>query len=353
MSWTEHSDPTTPSFVRLHQLCGAKELRKILYTVKAHALFSQFGQLLGQRVGRCEYAASVQHKAQSAHYHIEVAAAQILEHRSREDEVEAETVKFTQVRRRCTKQMIAMPPNAHRRKPRRAAGDARTCDINPDVFSRLEVGDYESRGGEHCASVVEKAVIGSEANFAKETELCRSAREPFVADRCLIPPIRQSAPVLEFRSSGDCGSRTDSGSVEWCKDTVAEQANHPLRVPSLNPHAYKQECLFNSKLGSILHSAELLLAVVVPLAIAGTVSDARAQALVARPIPVMCGPYDAITAGLGSRYAERRVAWGRMESSVVELWRSPKGTFTIIVRLANGVACLPAVGDDWTDDRGT
>ena len=94
-------------------------------------------------------------------------------------------------------------------------------------------------------------------------------------------------------------------------------------------------------------------ALVVMPSLIGTLPDARAQALVARPIPVMCGPYDAITAGLGSRYAERRVAWGRMESSVVELWRSPKGTFTIIVRLANGIACLPAVGDDWTDDRGT
>lgn len=100
-------------------------------------------------------------------------------------------------------------------------------------------------------------------------------------------------------------------------------------------------------------AALFTLVAVVLLAIAGAIARARAQALIARPIPVMCGPYDAITAGLGSRYAERRVAWGRMESSVVELWRSPKDTFTIIVRLANGIACLPAVGDDWTDDRGT
>lgn len=65
----------------------------------------------------------------------------------------------------------------------------------------------------------------------------------------------------------------------------------------------------------------------------------------------MCGDRAEIVGQLAQRYHEERRAGGLLsDRGVAELFVSAKGTWTMLVTLANGKGCIIAAGQDWEDD---
>ena len=65
---------------------------------------------------------------------------------------------------------------------------------------------------------------------------------------------------------------------------------------------------------------------------------------------VMCADRDAIVAQLKGRYHETRQGIGVMsETNITELYVSAEGTWTVLMTMANGKACIIAAGDDWQE----
>jgi len=87
----------------------------------------------------------------------------------------------------------------------------------------------------------------------------------------------------------------------------------------------------------ILVNAVTLVAVLVILAL-----PARAQ-------QYPCGVRDAIIGSLAQRHGEQVVATGLAATGAfVEVFASPEGkTWTVLVVLPSGLACIKAVGTDW------
>ncbi len=72
----------------------------------------------------------------------------------------------------------------------------------------------------------------------------------------------------------------------------------------------------------------------------GTVSSAEAQ--------LMCGKRGDVVKYLEKGYDEEPVSIGLAESgSVVEVFASEAGSFTIIVTRTDGVSCLLTAGNNW------
>lgn len=66
-------------------------------------------------------------------------------------------------------------------------------------------------------------------------------------------------------------------------------------------------------------------------------------------MPTTCGDHDEIVDLLSTKYNEWRIFWGRAgEGAVVEVYGEPhRETFTALIRLASGAACLLAAGEEW------
>lgn len=63
-----------------------------------------------------------------------------------------------------------------------------------------------------------------------------------------------------------------------------------------------------------------------------------------------CGPRGAIVKVLAGKYQENRRAMGLInEQAVLELFTSPKGTWTMLVTDQRGRTCIIAAGDAWDD----
>lgn len=64
-----------------------------------------------------------------------------------------------------------------------------------------------------------------------------------------------------------------------------------------------------------------------------------------------CGPRDRIIEVLGQRYKESRQAIGLVsgQKSIVELFVSDQGTWTLSVTNTDGVSCIVSTGDNWRD----
>lgn len=65
-------------------------------------------------------------------------------------------------------------------------------------------------------------------------------------------------------------------------------------------------------------------------------------------IAVSCGEHAEITDRLGRKYAELRIGFGRLDDGrLVEIFASPRGTWTLLVTRPNGPTCLVGWGDGW------
>jgi len=74
----------------------------------------------------------------------------------------------------------------------------------------------------------------------------------------------------------------------------------------------------------------------------------------AKPVPAqmmqqqLCGKRGEIAVKLRSEYQETVAAMGLTNSgTVIEVFTSPKGSFTIVMTHPNGLACLMAAGESW------
>jgi hypothetical protein len=63
-----------------------------------------------------------------------------------------------------------------------------------------------------------------------------------------------------------------------------------------------------------------------------------------------CGPHDEIVKVLNGKYKENRRALGLInEKAVMEVYISPKGTWTMLVTDQRGLTCILAAGDAWEE----
>ncbi len=72
--------------------------------------------------------------------------------------------------------------------------------------------------------------------------------------------------------------------------------------------------------------------------------------LVVQPVHAgfFCGERTAITKSLGMKYHEKLVASGLADAgSMIEIFASKKGTWTMIVTSPNGRSCYMASGENW------
>jgi len=69
----------------------------------------------------------------------------------------------------------------------------------------------------------------------------------------------------------------------------------------------------------------------------------------AQSIPVVCRPHADITTKLASQYGEVLVAMGLAGSSLLEVFASSKGTFTILLTRPEmkGLSCIQGAGTDF------
>jgi hypothetical protein len=64
--------------------------------------------------------------------------------------------------------------------------------------------------------------------------------------------------------------------------------------------------------------------------------------------PVVCGERSAFTEALKGKFKEERQALGLVAtSSVVELYVSPAGSWTVLMTGVDGKACVLATGHSW------
>jgi hypothetical protein len=60
-----------------------------------------------------------------------------------------------------------------------------------------------------------------------------------------------------------------------------------------------------------------------------------------------CGPHPVVVAQLADKYGETRRGMGMAGQAIAELYASDAGTWTIVVTLPDGSACLIASGEGW------
>lgn len=66
-----------------------------------------------------------------------------------------------------------------------------------------------------------------------------------------------------------------------------------------------------------------------------------------------CGTHDAIASALATKYGESMAAQGLQSSTrLYEVWRSNQsGSWTILMVLPNGTACVMATGFSWIEEE--
>jgi len=66
------------------------------------------------------------------------------------------------------------------------------------------------------------------------------------------------------------------------------------------------------------------------------------------PAGVPCAARGMATTQLHELYGERRIGYGlAANGSVIELFASPSGSFTVFATLPDGISCLIATGQSW------
>lgn len=65
---------------------------------------------------------------------------------------------------------------------------------------------------------------------------------------------------------------------------------------------------------------------------------------------IPCGSHDAVAKALTTKFKEARRIMGVVNArAVMEIFMSPKGTWTVVVTDTTGVACIIAAGQDWQE----
>lgn len=83
-----------------------------------------------------------------------------------------------------------------------------------------------------------------------------------------------------------------------------------------------------------------------PILLGLPLSSGTVQAQV--PAGVPCAERGMATTQLHELYGERRIGYGlAANGSVIELFASPNGSFTVFATLPHGVSCLIATGQSW------
>lgn len=83
-----------------------------------------------------------------------------------------------------------------------------------------------------------------------------------------------------------------------------------------------------------------------PILLGLPLSPGTVQAQV--PAGVPCAERGMATTQLHELYGERRIGYGlAANGSVIELFASPNGSFTVFATLPHGVSCLIATGQSW------
>jgi len=92
-----------------------------------------------------------------------------------------------------------------------------------------------------------------------------------------------------------------------------------------------------------------ILAAVAAVALAGCATGEQPKP--APPIiPLACNDKDTVAAVLQNRYGEKPTDYGLTEGgALMQIFVSPKGTWSAVVTEANGVSCLIASGDHWSE----
>ena len=64
----------------------------------------------------------------------------------------------------------------------------------------------------------------------------------------------------------------------------------------------------------------------------------------------LCTSRDAMVKALKGKYQEQRRGMGvASRAGIMEFYVSDKGTWTIVMSMANGISCILAAGRDWED----
>ncbi|MBA4224301.1 MAG: hypothetical protein C0458_26545 [Methylobacterium sp.] len=83
-----------------------------------------------------------------------------------------------------------------------------------------------------------------------------------------------------------------------------------------------------------------------PILVALPLSSGAVRAQV--PAGVPCAERGMATTQLHDLYGERRIGYGlAANGSVIELFVSPNGSFTLFATLPDGISCLIATGQSW------
>jgi len=83
-----------------------------------------------------------------------------------------------------------------------------------------------------------------------------------------------------------------------------------------------------------------------PVLLALPLSSGTVQAQVPSGVP--CAERGMATTQLHELYGERRIGYGlAANGSVIELFASPNGSFTVFATLPGGISCLIATGQSW------
>ncbi len=72
------------------------------------------------------------------------------------------------------------------------------------------------------------------------------------------------------------------------------------------------------------------------------------------PPPISCVPHNVAEEQLAKVFNEKVVGLGlgKNQESVVELYVSSHGSWTILVTMTNGMSCIAASGENWTAPNG-
>lgn len=67
----------------------------------------------------------------------------------------------------------------------------------------------------------------------------------------------------------------------------------------------------------------------------------------------VCLPHDEAVAKLDRQYGERQIGFGLSQQgeSVVELFVSDVGTWTVLITRTDGLSCIAAAGDNWMNGQ--
>ncbi|MGD9914061.1 MAG: hypothetical protein AB7S80_08260 [Rhizobiaceae bacterium] len=100
-----------------------------------------------------------------------------------------------------------------------------------------------------------------------------------------------------------------------------------------------------SKLLTLIPAGVLIAA---GLGVAAATGQAQSQAQDPNQAPAQCNQREALVQQLDAQFGERSAAVGQVDTqSVVEIFVSKQGTWTILVSGTDGGACVLAAGEGW------